>query len=113
MKTLITLGILLFSIKNSLGQPSIKTTTISVKGNCEDCKERIENAADIKGVKLFVWDVDTKIATITYNTDKVTILQIEKAIAKIGYEAGNEKANENAYLKLPECCQYKNRECKK
>lgn len=112
MKTIIIICAILFSL-NSQSQTSIKTTTIAVKGNCEDCKERIENAADIKGVKLFVWDVKTKIATVTYNPEKVTILQIEQAIANKGYEAGNEKANQAAYQKLPTCCQYKHGECKK
>jgi mercuric ion binding protein len=112
MKTITIIIAILFSI-NSQAQSTIKTTTIAVKGNCEQCKERIENAADIKGVKLAVWDAKTKIATVTYSSDKVTILQIEKAIANKGYEAGNEKANEAAYQKLPDCCQYKKGECKK
>jgi hypothetical protein len=51
MKTITIIIAILFSI-NSQAQSTIKTTTIAVKGNCEQCKERIENAADIKGVKL-------------------------------------------------------------
>ena len=51
MKTLIILiTIIIFSIKIQ-AQSTVITSTISVKGNCGECKERIENAADIKGVK--------------------------------------------------------------
>ena len=49
MKTITIIIAILFSI-NSQAQTTIKTATIAVKGNCEQCKERIENAADIKGV---------------------------------------------------------------
>ena len=48
MKTLLIIIAFLFSV-NSQAQTTIKTATISVKGNCDQCKERIENAADIKG----------------------------------------------------------------
>ena len=112
MKTITIIIAILFSI-NSQAQTTIKTATIAVKGNCEQCKERIENAADIKGVKLAVWDVKTKTATVTYSSDKVTLNQIEKAIANSGYDAGTEKATETSYQKLPDCCQYKKGECKK
>ena len=50
MKTIITLMFgLIFSFKIQ-AQTTVTTSTISVKGNCGECKERIENAADIKGV---------------------------------------------------------------
>ena len=51
MKKLIIIAIcfIAFGIK---AQTTVKTITLAVKGNCEQCKERIENAADIKGVKI-------------------------------------------------------------
>ncbi len=99
-----------FGIK---AQSTIKTVTLNVKGNCEDCKERIENAADIKGVKVCAWDSKTKIAQLKYDPAKVSLDQIEKAIAKAGYEAGNAKADAVAYSKLPKCCQYNDGKCEK
>ena len=53
MKTLISAIVLFFAL-NINAQNTTVTQTFSVKGNCEQCKERIENAADIKGVKTTI-----------------------------------------------------------
>ncbi len=111
MKTIIILFIsILFSVKL---QAQVLTSTVSVKGNCGECKERIENAADIKGVKTSAWDEKKQIITVTYDSKKVTLTEIEKAIAGSGHETGHEKADLKAYKGLPACCQYENGECKK
>lgn len=115
MKTVIHL-ILFFCLFNGLqAQTSsgITTTTLNVKGNCGDCKKRIENAADIKGVKRCDWNEDTKIATLVFDARKTDLTTIEKAIAGAGYETSHEKADERAYKKLPDCCQYKTNACDK
>ncbi len=95
----------------SYSQNTIKTETFAVKGNCDMCQTRIENAADIKGVKICKWDIDKKVATVTYNTSKTTLEQIQKAIAAKGYDAGDIKGDDAAYKKLPNCCQYKDHAC--
>lgn len=112
MKTII-LFISLFIALSSNAQDKgvVKTSTISVKGNCEECKKRIENAADIKGVKLAVWDEVTQALTITYKTDKVSIEQIEKAIAASGHDVGAVKGNDAKYNNLPDCCKYRDKKC--
>jgi copper chaperone CopZ len=92
---------------------SIKTVTLHVSGNCGECKERIENAADIKGVKLATWDAKTKILNVTYREDKVSILKIEKAILAAGHDTDTLKANTSAYDKLPTCCKYRSKTCEK
>lgn len=113
MKTIIILFIgLIFTIKIQ-AQSTVTTSTLIVKGNCGECKDRIENAVDIKGVKNSSWSEDTKILTVTYDTKKVTLEQVKKAIAAVGHETTDEKADEKAYAKLPSCCQYKTKECKK
>ncbi len=90
---------------------SVKTLTLSVKGNCDQCKQRIENSADIKGVKLAVWDEDKQMLTVTYRTDKVTPEQIEQAVAAGGHDVGNTKAKLADYNKLPACCKYRDKKC--
>ena len=105
----LVIGLLISFYANS--QNAIKTETISVKGNCEQCKKRIENAADIKGVKLSSWDEKTKVLNVTYDSVKITSEQICQAIAKSGYDAGNVKATDASYKKLPGCCQYKDHAC--
>ncbi len=110
MRTIIVLIICLFSFQDR-AQTGIQTTTFTVKGNCEECKARIENAADIKGVRLLKWDSDTKVASVTYNGDKISLTQIQEAIAKRGYDAGEVKGNDVAYKKLPKCCRYRDNKC--
>ena len=110
MRTLIVIIISILSFQFK-AQEGIKTATFTVKGNCEECKERIENAGDIKGVKLLKWNDKSKIASVTFNSDKTSLLQIEQAIAAHGYDAGDVKGNESAYKKLPKCCRYRDGVC--
>lgn len=102
----LVIGLLLsaFTYSQTTG---ILTTTLAVKGNCEQCKERIENAADIKGVKNAKWDAKTQILTVTFNSEKTSAEKIQQAIAKSGHDSGSEKAPDQAYQKLPDCCKYR------
>jgi copper chaperone CopZ len=113
MKTIIIILISFFFSLKIQAQTTVTTSTISVKGNCDECKERIENASDIKGVKNAVWDEHKQAVTVTYDTKKVTLEQIEKAIAKSGHETATQKADTTAYKGLPSCCQYQSTDCKK
>lgn len=85
----------------------ITTTEIEVKGVCGMCKERIENAAYIKGVKKVEWDKASGILTVTYRNDKTTEDAIHKSIADAGHDTNKAQASEEAYKKLPGCCSYK------
>lgn len=111
MRTIITFLLLFIALNYSAQDKTVKTETIAVRGNCEECKKRIENAADIKGVKLAVWDETTQIVTVTYKTDKVTLEQIEKAIAANGHDVNGLKADDASYNKLPSCCKYRDKKC--
>ena len=114
MKTLIAGLISFFISMSAMAQDTtIKTATISVKGNCVECKKRIENAADIKGVKFSSWDEDKQTITVTYKSDKVSLEQIEKAIAASGHDVAHQKGNDASYKKLPECCKYRDKACEK
>jgi copper chaperone CopZ len=112
MKTIIILFVgIILSLKIQ-SQTTIITSTVAVKGNCDDCKERIENAADIKGVKTSNWNKDKKVLTVIFDTIKVSLTQIEEAIAKAGYATANKAADANSYKKLPDCCKYEQGACK-
>lgn len=112
MKKLFFLIGLFISIATfSQNKSTTATLTVSVKGNCDQCKERIENAADIKGVKICKWSEKTQVATITYNPEKVTPEQIKEAIAKAGHDVEGVKAPDASYKKLPDCCQYRDKAC--
>ena len=78
---------------------------IKTSSQCDMCKERIEEAlAFEKGVKKSELDLETHIVTVTYRKGKTTPENIRKAIAKIGYDADDVKADPKAYGKLPACC---------
>ena len=45
-----------------------KTENLKVSGECGMCKKKIEKAAKEGGASYALWDVDTKILTIKYNS---------------------------------------------
>ncbi len=88
-----------------------KQITIPVSGDCDMCQANIEKAAMyVKGVKKASWDVELQLLTVIYRSDKTTELAIQEAIAKKGYDTRDVKGNEEAYQKLPKCCQYRSTE---
>lgn len=94
-------------------QKQVVTDTLKVAGNCEECKTRIENAADIKGVKASTWDAKSQLLIVTYRADKVSIEKIKSAIKKAGHDVEEGKADEAAYNDLPGCCKYRDNKCEK
>ncbi len=112
MKNIFFLGLFAFSLSiNAQDKSGVVTTTLLVKGNCEQCKKRIENAADIKGVKFFEWSETTKVAKVVYLASKTNLETIEKAIAVVGYDTPTQTGNLTAYNKLPGCCKYRTNVC--
>jgi len=83
-----------------------ETVEFEVKGVCDMCKDRIENASLIKGVKFTEYTVDTQTLKVVYRKDKTTLDKIHASIAKAGHTTSKVKANPDAYNKLPSCCQY-------
>ncbi len=111
MKLILFIASMMIATISFAQKTSVVTVTLSVQGNCEECKERIENAADVKGVKRCKWNPDTDVATIIYDTKKTNLSAIEKAIAAIGHDTEHEKANETVYNNLPDCCLYRTKVC--
>lgn len=101
MITITMLSITTFAqIKNS------KTETLKVYGNCEMCKEKIEKAGTQKNVSKTVWNDETAMATISYDSKKTTSDAILKKIALVGYDSESFLAPNAVYAKLPGCCKY-------
>ncbi|TDS52732.1 heavy-metal-associated domain-containing protein [Myroides indicus] len=81
--------------------------TISVKGNCEMCKKRIEKAAlDVKGVRSAEWSAEKQAIDLYINPKKTNTKEVEKAIAKAGHDTEHITAEDEAYQSLHSCCQY-------
>lgn len=87
-----------------------KTDTVKVWGNCEECKNKIEKAAKDAGAADANWSDETYMLVVNYGADKTSVLDIEKAVAAVGYDTQDVKATDAAYKKLPKCCQYKREE---
>lgn len=87
----------------------IKTQSIKVPGTCDMDKRRIENAAyTIEGIKSAAWDLNTQTLTIKYSVFKKDAPDnAQKKIASLGNDTEKYKADETAYMNLPECCHYR------
>lgn len=84
----------------------ISTSSFKVWGNCEMCKETIEGSLKVNGITKADWNVDSKIITVTYDSKIITLDQIQKNIAAVGYDNDKYKGDDKAYEELPGCCQY-------
>jgi mercuric ion binding protein len=85
---------------------AVVNSSFKVWGNCEQCKETIENALKVKGVSKADWNTETKQIRVSYDSTKISLDQIQKSIAAAGYDNEKYKGDDNAYNSLPECCQY-------
>ena len=108
MKRLIfIISVFLFSTPlNVLKAQTIKKS-IKVFGACEQCKERIEKAVSIKGVKNAIWDIESNILTFEQDTTLVSLDKIENKIIGVGHDLINKKAKDFIYNDLPACCHYR------
>ena len=85
----------------------VHTAEFEVEGVCGMCKQRIEIAALIKGVKMAEWDKDTGILVVVYNHKKTNEESIMQAVVEHGHDTKKLKASDETYSKLPGCCQYR------
>ena len=85
------------------GNDTVKIKTDAV---CGECKARIEgNVVKLKGVKNAILNLETKVLTVTYNSDKVDAAAIKKAVTDTGYSADDVAGDANTRSSLPHCCQ--------
>ena len=80
---------------------------ITVAGNCELCKKRIEKAAySVKGVKSAQWHQDHGDLHLIMDENKCSLDDVRKAVAKSGHDTDTVKASDEDYNNLHGCCQY-------
>ena len=84
----------------------VATSTFKVWGNCGMCKKTIENSLKTEGISNADWDSESKLITVEYDTSKITLDQIQKQIAAVGYDNVTHKGSDSAYKNLHECCKY-------
>ncbi|MBX7224652.1 MAG: cation transporter [Chitinophagales bacterium] len=90
----------------AMASSNLTTATFKVSGVCGMCEKTIETAAYIKGVKKADWNQKTHIITVTYDATKTNVDNIQKSIAKSGYDTEKYKASDEAYNGLHACCKY-------
>ncbi|MDZ7742487.1 MAG: heavy-metal-associated domain-containing protein [Bacteroidota bacterium] len=82
-----------------------------VYGKCEMCEERIEKAAEaLDGVQSADWDILSKKIKVKYDPEKVKLIEIHEAIAKVGHDTEKVRADDETYGKLHHCCHYERKE---
>ncbi len=87
--------------------PKKATVSFKVEAACEMCKERIENAVDVKYVSKASYNMETELLTVTYNPRKMEEIQLHNLVAGVGHATEKVAASELAYSNLPDCCKYK------
>ncbi len=87
--------------------PNANEADVMINGNCEQCEETIEQAAFQEGIAEADWDMDTRHATITFDSTKTSLNAVLQRIASAGYDNQAFIASDSAYEDLPDCCRYK------
>ena len=92
-----------------IGYAQSKTVTAKIKvfGNCSMCKQRIETALDVNGIKSASWDSKTKMLDVVYNKSKISEQKIHEVLASAGHDTEKTKAKDEVYSELPFCCLYR------
>jgi copper chaperone CopZ len=97
--------------KVALNPENLISKEIYVYGNCEQCRARIENAANrINGVGEASWSEDSKLLFLSFDPGITSLEGVEKAVANSGHDTKAHKAKKGVYKKLPKCCQYERSE---
>lgn len=87
--------------------PNSSEADVMINGNCEQCEETIEQAAYQEGIAEADWDMNTRHATITFDSTKTSLNAVLNRIANAGYDNQAFIASDSAYDDLPQCCRYK------
>lgn len=99
-------------VSNSTFSQNVKKNEKEIKINtsavCGMCKTRIEEGlAFEKGISNVSLDLETKVLTVVFNSNKTDETKILTLINNLGYDANDTKANPEAFAKLPACCKKK------
>lgn len=99
--------------KVNLDLSKLVNKEITVAGNCDLCKARIENAAErLNGVGEALWNADSKLLSLNFDPSKISLEKIEKSVANSGHDTHSHTAKDQVYDKLPQCCHYERLEKK-
>jgi len=108
MKNLILLAAFAITSATVAGQKAIQKAVIQTPNlQCEVCKERIENhLVHEYGVSSVRADYHHHTVAVSWYVDRTNIENIKTALANMGYDADDVKADPDAYNRLPVTCQH-------
>ena len=106
-KYIITLLAVVAFTFNSTAQSKITETSFEVDGLCGMCKQRIENAAYLPGVKKVNWDKETHQLDLVFRTDKVSKDEIIASINEAGHDVKGSLASDEQYANIHGCCRFR------
>jgi hypothetical protein len=96
-----------FSIAMAINSTAqIKEEKIMVWGECTTCQFAIEKAAKSTGASYASWDWYSQTLSVKYHKDSSSTISIQKAVAKIGYDTKEVKADDEVFNNLHYCCKY-------
>lgn len=112
MKTIKIIIIVLSALISTIaiGQEKKKKTVeinFTVDGICDMCKDRIENALDIKGIKFSEWNEETHNCNVVYKPSNISEQEIHQIIANAGHDTDSIKATDEVYNNIHHCCKYR------
>ena len=106
MKSLRFSMVAILAFLGSAALAQSKTDSVKVSGNCGMCKKRIEAAVKVDGVTAAEWSAKTKMLTLSYDSKKIKLDDVQRKIADVGHDTPKFKTTEEVYSKLPGCCKY-------
>ncbi len=105
-KLYLLLPALAFSLGCSAQIKNSRTVNVRIDGDCGMCEKTIERVGTVKGESAVDWDVDTHMASVTYDSMRTDLDVVLQRVAQAGYDNERFLAPKEAYSKLPGCCQY-------
>lgn len=111
--TIIVLAFFIGGAQFAAAQKTVKTATDTVSTQiycdhciqCETCRFGLDASLyKVKGVKNVVVDAARQQIIVSYNPAKTSLAAIKQAINNAGYDAGEQKAPEEAVGRLDGCC---------
>jgi outer membrane receptor for ferrienterochelin and colicin len=64
-------------------------------------------AIKVRGVRLGIWNVETKMLILEYDSTVISLEKIQNKIVAVGHDLETKKANDKVYNNLDACCHYR------
>ena len=86
--------------------PNIYTEKIDLPTvQCSACQHTItEGLKELEGVQTTYVNLNEEKVLVKYDKTRITLGDLKQTIGKLGYQAGDAPADEEAYNNLPGCC---------